>query len=108
MRSTRTLARPAARGGRTSPPAVALGALLALAAVAVTPTHADAQAVTYTMTGGAISGQLGEYTFTNAIWTLSATINPSSQTEETVGAAVYRRLIAPSTAGSSHRHPRSR
>jgi hypothetical protein len=45
MRSTRTLARPAARGGRTSPPAVALGALLALAAVAITPTHSDAQAI---------------------------------------------------------------
>jgi hypothetical protein len=74
----------------------AVGALVAVAAFAAAPAPASAQGVTYTFTGGLISGKLGAYTFTNAVWTLSATIDPTTiQYGTTSSGAPYWRL--PST-----------
>ena len=52
--------------------------LIAFASMLAAPSAADASTLTYTATGGIISGTLGETSFTDATWSITGTADPAN------------------------------
>ena len=52
--------------------------LIAFASMLAAPSAADASTLTYTATGGIISGTLGETSFTDATWSITGTADPTN------------------------------
>ena len=52
--------------------------LVALASMLAAPSAADASTLTYTATGGIITGSLGGTPFTNATWSITGTADPTN------------------------------
>ena len=52
--------------------------LIAIASMLAAPSAADAETLTYTATGGIISGTLGETSFTDATWSITGTADPTN------------------------------
>jgi len=52
--------------------------LIAFASMLAAPLAADASTLTYTATGGIISGSLGGTPFTNATWSITGTGDPTN------------------------------
>ncbi len=60
-----------------------------LAVTTVTGLVAQAQQLSYTETGGNISGSLNGVNFSDATWTITATADPSTATFHTAGGSIY-------------------
>jgi hypothetical protein len=52
--------------------------LIAFASMLAAPSAADASTLTYTATGGIITGTLGETSFTDATWSITGTADPTN------------------------------
>ena len=52
--------------------------LIAFASMLAAPSAADASTLTYTATGGIITGTLGETSFTDATWSITGTADPAN------------------------------
>ena len=59
--------------------------LIALASMLAAPLAADASTLTYTATGGIITGTLGETSFTDATWSITGTADPTTVVTGTGG-----------------------
>jgi hypothetical protein len=59
--------------------------LVAFASMLAAPSAADASTLTYTATGGIITGSLGGTPFTNATWSITGTGDPTNVVTGTVG-----------------------
>ena len=83
--------------------------LLAVAAIyfvaLFSPSISKAESLSYTLTGGLISGTLGETPFTNANWSITATANSSSaqflQLSNEIWAPVWYQSVTPAISISS-------
>jgi hypothetical protein len=58
--------------------------LIALASMLAAPSAADASTLTYTATGGIITGTLGENSFTDATWSITGTADPTTVVSGTI------------------------
>ena len=58
--------------------------LIALASMLAAPLAADASTLTYTATGGIISGDLGGTSFTDATWSITGTADPTNVVSGTI------------------------
>jgi len=63
--------------------------LIAFASMLAAPSAADASTLTYTATGGIITGSLGETPFTDATWSITGTADPTNVVSGTVSAGPY-------------------
>jgi hypothetical protein len=59
--------------------------LIALASMLAAPSAADASTLTYTATGGIITGTLGGTPFTDATWSITGTADPTNVVSGTTG-----------------------
>ena len=59
--------------------------LIAFASMLAAPLAADASTLTYTATGGIITGTLGETSFTDATWSITGTADPTTVVTGTGG-----------------------
>ena len=83
--------------------------LITFASMLAAPSAADASTLTYTATGGIITGTLGETSFTDATWSITGTANPtnvvSGTTSEGLGSLPFNFLamtpLLTITTGSS-------
>ncbi len=62
--------------------------LIALASMLAAPTAADASTLTYTATGGIISGSLNGTPFTDATWSITGTADPANVVSGTIPSPV--------------------
>ena len=58
--------------------------LIAFASMLAAPSAADASTLTYTATGGIITGTLGETSFTDATWSITGTADPTTVVSGTI------------------------
>jgi hypothetical protein len=63
--------------------------LIAFASMLAAPSAADASTLTYTGTGGIISGSLGETSFTDATWSVTGTGDPANVISGTYSIGPY-------------------
>ena len=63
--------------------------LIALASMLAAPSAADASTLTYTATGGIITGTLGGTPFADATWSITGTGDPTNVVSGTVSAGPY-------------------
>jgi len=79
--------------------------LIAFASTLAAPSAADASTLTYTATGGIISGTLGGTPFTDATWSITGTGDPTNVVSGTVGVIPFKWLtmtpLLTITTGSS-------
>ena len=68
--------------------------LIALASMLAAPSAADASTLTYTATGGIITGTLGGTPFTDATWSITGTADPTNVVSGTLSGVIPFKFLA--------------